>query len=158
MALINCPECKKQISETIENCPHCGYKFSSGETKKIKEQQKKSTVIGFVVLVVIIFILFKLCSSGDKPESKTPWDQKDNSAGAWVYTQMYVKNNLKSPSTAKFPWGYTDYVQRNGTTYTIKSYVDSENSFGAMIRTYFNATVREVSEDNWKMISFEFIE
>lgn len=25
MALINCPECGKEISEQASNCPHCGY-------------------------------------------------------------------------------------------------------------------------------------
>ena len=25
MALINCPECNKQISDRAESCPHCGY-------------------------------------------------------------------------------------------------------------------------------------
>ena len=25
MALINCPECKKEISDQTESCPHCGY-------------------------------------------------------------------------------------------------------------------------------------
>ncbi len=158
MALIRCPECNKQISETVESCPHCGYKFSSGETKKVKEKQGKFTVLGFVVIAVIIFVLIRLCSEGNEPETPIPWNQKDNSATAWVYTQMYVKNHLKSTSTAKFPWGYSDYVDRIGTTYTIKSYVDSQNSFGAMIRTYFNATVKQVSEDNWEMVSFEFLE
>lgn len=39
MALIKCPECKKQISETVENCPHCGYPISLGEIKKIKDSR-----------------------------------------------------------------------------------------------------------------------
>ncbi|MTQ98621.1 zinc-ribbon domain-containing protein [Pseudoflavonifractor sp. BIOML-A6] len=29
MALISCPECGKQISETTPSCPHCGYALSS---------------------------------------------------------------------------------------------------------------------------------
>ena len=158
MALFSCPECKKQISETGECCPHCGYRFSSGETTKLKGKEQKTKVIAFFVLIIIIIILFRLCSGGNNPEPKIPWDQKDNSAGAWVYTKMYVENNLKSPSSAKFPWAFTDYVHRNGTTYTISCYVDSQNSFGAMIRTYFDATVKEVSEDKWKIISFKFKE
>ena len=27
MALIPCPECQKQISDTAESCPNCGYKI-----------------------------------------------------------------------------------------------------------------------------------
>lgn len=29
MALITCPECGKQISETTPSCPHCGYQLST---------------------------------------------------------------------------------------------------------------------------------
>ena len=25
MALINCPECGKEISDQVKNCPNCGY-------------------------------------------------------------------------------------------------------------------------------------
>lgn len=25
MALINCPECKKEVSDTVKRCPHCGF-------------------------------------------------------------------------------------------------------------------------------------
>ena len=28
MALIKCPECKKEISNSAKNCPSCGYKIS----------------------------------------------------------------------------------------------------------------------------------
>jgi len=29
MALINCPECGKQISDQAKNCPDCGYPINS---------------------------------------------------------------------------------------------------------------------------------
>lgn len=49
----------------------------------------------------------------------------------------YITNNLKAPSTAKFPWDLkTAYDTKTGK-YTVLSYVDSQNGFGAMIRTNF---------------------
>lgn len=34
MALINCPECHREISDKAEGCPHCGYpKEENSETK-----------------------------------------------------------------------------------------------------------------------------
>lgn len=31
MALINCPECRKQISDQVRKCPECGFnQFNSG--------------------------------------------------------------------------------------------------------------------------------
>jgi hypothetical protein len=160
MALITCPECKKQISETVKSCPHCGYVFTDGETTTIKKNESNVKIVFFIILIVGIFVLFKVCTGGNNRTGdsvvNTPWDEKDNTVGAWVYTKMYVEQNLKSPRTAKFPWDFTKHVQRDGTTYMISSYVDSQNAFGAMIRTHFNATVKEVSEDRWVLISFEF--
>lgn len=49
----------------------------------------------------------------------------------------YITNNLKAPSTAKFPWDLkTTYDVKMGK-YSVLSYVDSQNGFGAMIRTNF---------------------
>ena len=31
MALINCPECNKEVSDKAEMCPHCGYKLPKQE-------------------------------------------------------------------------------------------------------------------------------
>lgn len=55
-----------------------------------------------------------------------------------------VKQYLKSPSTAKFPGkvlekdAYT--VTKDAQYYYVEAYVDSENSFGATLRTHFIAT------------------
>ena len=37
MALIPCPECEKQISDTAESCPQCGYKLTAEAIAKIKQ-------------------------------------------------------------------------------------------------------------------------
>ncbi|MGN0609869.1 MAG: hypothetical protein ACI4J6_11730 [Oscillospiraceae bacterium] len=50
MALINCPECKKEISDTVRKCPNCGY--------TIKKFDKKTFIIvGISLLVVIIAVV-----------------------------------------------------------------------------------------------------
>ncbi len=158
MALIECPECNKQISETASSCPQCGYSFSKGETESILKESKKYKIAGYFVSAIILIFLFKLCTGGDKSKVVVPWDQVDNSLVAWVYTRSIVEKQLKSPITAKFPADYTEFIKHNGTTYTIDAYVDSQNSFGAMIRTYFKATVQEVSEDRWMTVSINFID
>ena len=68
---------------------------------------------------------------------------------------MQIKEKLKSPRSAKFPGFDSRFVKKNGTTYSIDSYVDAQNSFGALIRKNFRATVREIKEDSWILISFE---
>lgn len=62
----------------------------------------------------------------------------NNSAELYVATEQLVKNNLKSPSTAKFSnqkFGYNE----EKSIYVISGSVDSQNSFGAMLRADFYA-------------------
>jgi uncharacterized membrane protein YvbJ len=40
MALIDCPECKQQVSEHAENCPHCGLKLKTLTAGLVKLTQK----------------------------------------------------------------------------------------------------------------------
>ena len=58
-----------------------------------------------------------------------------------VAVETYVKQHLKSPSTADFPWYSDEFLSRDGNRYTYVSYVDSQNGFGATTRTYFKAWV-----------------
>ena len=65
---------------------------------------------------------------------------------SWLITaaQMDVENSLKSPKSAGFPGAVLDAdkwsISRDGTTFTVTSYVDAQNSFGAMIRSNFQVT------------------
>lgn len=67
--------------------------------------------------------------------------------------ELRVKEILKAPSTAKFPgldeWGFD---KKDGIV-TIQGYVDSQNSFGAMLRNKFQVKYNEKEE---RMTSFIF--
>ena len=60
-----------------------------------------------------------------------------------------VKDRLKSPGSAKFSG-----MDHRGDVdeYTVTGSVDSQNSFGALIRSDFTCTVREQG-DNWHLVS-----
>jgi len=94
--------------------------------------------------------------------AKNAWKNQDNSTMAYIMIEDFVKNRLKSPSTAKFPGvfdGRQDHVTYLGNQkYRIISYVDSQNSFGAMIRTRFVAEIEQVSKDKWRLNSLEFLQ
>ena len=78
---------------------------------------------------------------------------------AYVIAQDLVSKRLKAPSTAKFP--KSDYT--NGPVINksveIKSYVDSQNAFGAMIRTNYSIRIKQTGDDwadtsNWQVVDF----
>lgn len=60
---------------------------------------------------------------------------------AYRMSQSFIEKSLKSPRSAKFPSIFSDSVfveNPQSCVFIIRSYVDSQNSFGAMIRTNYS--------------------
>ena len=68
-------------------------------------------------------------------QTETQSDAPDN-MGAYVISQNFVKDNIKSPSTADFPIEATN-VKCRGSKFMVVSYLDAQNSFGAKIREQY---------------------
>ena len=77
MALISCPECKKEgLSENASFCPHCGFNmtFLTYEQRQrlIEEEKRKEAKAkrgGFFLLILILLVCFLVvrgCSTGEK--------------------------------------------------------------------------------------------
>lgn len=51
MALIKCPECNREISDTAKTCPHCGYKLNA---EQVRHRNKIifRTIVSLSLLVV----------------------------------------------------------------------------------------------------------
>ena len=72
---------------------------------------------------------------------------------AFLAAKEFMKQRLKSPSTADFPF------LRDGSQITtlecghfkVRSFVDAQNSFGAMIRTNYEAVLRHSGGGNWTL-------
>lgn len=75
-------------------------------------------------------------------------------------TEDTIEKMLKSPSTAKFPgtflspydnWSFS----KSGNNYTVSSYVDSQNGFGATLRSQFTITYKK-DNNSLQIISLIF--
>jgi len=79
---------------------------------------------------------------------------------AWVAAQRFVKKELVAPSTAEFNGvARSPFVVYLGDArYRVTASVDSQSSYGAMIRTEFVAIVRAKRDDaqTWVLESLEF--
>lgn len=152
MALIKCKECGNQVSKKADACPNCGYNLK-------KARKGKQQGIGCLLWIIVGIVGFFFISEMDFGSGETtPWNERDNWAGAYVMTQDWVKNRLVSPSTADFPGASTkrDHTTRvEGQKYRIVSYVDSQNRMGGTIRTSFIAEVEQVEEGRWRLISLD---
>ena len=87
MALINCPECGKEISDKAELCPNCGCTLKivieENKQKKGSKSSKMKTIIGIAMLVLVLaiacaaFVFIK--RTKDEPIK-----------GAWVFNSSIV--------------------------------------------------------------------
>ncbi len=63
MALIKCPECGKEISDTIEQCPYCGYRIKNKNTIN-----KKLLIVPIAIFIIVCVIcIIKLFSNNGSP-------------------------------------------------------------------------------------------
>lgn len=102
MALINCPECRKSISDSAELCPNCGIKLTKErmeEAKKIQQKQIETGTTGcliFIGIVVILGIIGSLVSPNmaDLPPHKIAAKTSLPSGGKRI--QINVENKYLS--------------------------------------------------------------
>lgn len=92
-------------------------------------------IVILLILAVWITIAVTTCG-GEKKDTGT----KVTYVEAYITSKKLVKARLISPSTADFPYA-CDYSQTNDTSFIIKSYVDSQNGFGATLRTNYVMTL-----------------
>lgn len=81
MALLDCPECKKKVSEHANSCPNCGYTFKRGETASLKNQQSKNKRIAWVLIGLFCFWLIGKCSPDSTEEGATIVTESEQSQG-----------------------------------------------------------------------------
>jgi hypothetical protein len=73
---------------------------------------------------------------------------------AYVMCQEFVKDQLKAPATADFPYMTNSDVSVVSTgegRYSVAGYVDAENSFGATLRTRYRCSVYWAGGDTWRL-------
>lgn len=166
--LINCPECTREISDKANSCPNCGYVLPKVTERRIapteplpkKQRQplpntpnKNSAAVaifGLLGFVIIALLVWRGC--GGAPESAA--DSADQCDAGWarVTAERFVEAKLKSPSTASFSWEPT-IASKDKKRWTVDSYVDSQNGFGATLRTKFHAVVICKGDGNWTLES-----
>ncbi|HEY3500126.1 MAG TPA: hypothetical protein VGK73_35795, partial [Polyangiaceae bacterium] len=77
--------------------------------------------------------------------------------GAAAIAQQFVSRQLRAPGSAKFrcPSGkWTSCVEYLGENrFAVSGVVDSQNGFGALLRSEWTVSVEHAGGDNWRLIS-----
>ncbi len=128
-----CPDCLAEIPKAAKKCSHCGSK---------QKQHLTKFQVGVVLALAFIVVLPAFIGSGTStPRSAEIVNTAPTGQQAFIISQSFVERILKSPATADFPSGEYNYDLVGEKTHVVTSYVDSENSFGANIRSSYTASM-----------------
>jgi hypothetical protein len=132
------------------------------------------SIIGFFLFLGGAVWLFQTLTA--TPQDKARWAKNDREHAAYnaqkvkdpqsqleyyacKKVQKYALDQLRAPSTADFPsctWDGKGAVTYKGDGhYEVNSYVDSQNGFGAMLRSTFWGKIN-IAENHWTISDFGF--
>ena len=123
------------------------------EEKEVQKKNTKGCLITIIIAVIAIGFYVKSCDdSYDYPSEDK----------AYTISQEFVKDYLKSPASAVFPAEFKFMIEDDKKTFNITSFVDSENAFGAMMRTKFHIRIQYIGsipqeKKNWQLLEFNEI-
>jgi hypothetical protein len=172
--LVPCPTCGREVATTAKACPQCGRPDPGREEREVdleverlnapppprpKMAAKDKAQVVQVLLAVALFVgVCSLCNRGsDRTASSASstsadWRTADNSTTACIRSERAVKAYLRSPGTAEFPGmfeGCPSVSPLGGGRYQVRSWVDSQNGFGAVVRSTYTATMVQTGPSDW---------
>ncbi len=107
----------------------------------VSNQPNKAVATFVMVVLGLLFIgLIGMFFGDDTPDKVEP-AKAFTEFGALYDSRTFVTRQLKAPATAKFDDATANVKKLNDTTFTIVSFVDSENSFGALLRSNYFCTI-----------------
>lgn len=133
---IKCKRCNKPVSTKAEICPYC------------RTRLKTSKLTKTVAAVFILLIPLSMCINSNSSNNREKYNRFDAADAA----ERRILSSLKAPSTAKFPSKFDWNINDGNSYFSVYSYVDAQNSFGAMMRTNFACIVYK--SDNYALCDF----
>ena len=148
--LPRCRECGHPVARSAKTCPSCG----APNPATSKTMQIATMMICAIGVVGMILVCSGILNSGGGTEVEVEGDQKST---AFVMVQQYAEERLVSPATADWPWTCETVTYLGDGRYRVLTYVDSQNAFGALIRSNVDAVVKWMHDDVWvlKSLSIE---
>ncbi len=156
-----CSHCQTAVPLKATRCPQC-----QGDLRSWINQNPFSTF--FLVFLVLPIVVSLSLSSMQPATVVSPEESIANvkESIAFKIGRHYGERvPLKSPSTADYERPTVAQDPKDKNVFEVSSYVDSQNGFGAMVRSYWSVTLKYtgkdieaemVNEKNWKVVEFVF--
>lgn len=119
--------------------------------RKLSLRDKIVYALFGILVVVGVFGLFMPGEDKPKPIAEESADAPSKSE-AWTMAKEFVEDRLKSPASADYGGQVSSetVTQTGENTFSVSAWVDSENAFGATIRTRFDCKLRYRGDGNWR--------
>jgi hypothetical protein len=134
-----CPRCNTPVAMDAVFCSRCGFQYQAQQMPPQQQypfQQPRKPISPLAWIfggccAAPLFLVILLIALGSGPHTH-------NGDCACIVSHEVVRNQLRSPSTADFPSCiYADKRKMSDGSFVVSSYVDSQNGFGAMLRTRY---------------------
>lgn len=134
-------------------------------SKNANKKAEGSTTIGTVpgLLIIAAVSTIGIGSQVDNIGESSTQSAKATETQAFIQCKNFVEERLRAPATADFPFLEHTSWDMGNNTWVIKSHVDSQNGFGAMIRSNWHCKVQYVGGDtsdprSWHLLNIELLQ
>lgn len=131
-------EVEPEYEENSEKCLQCGKTASYSYTNPFSGEEEPYCYTHYNE---IIDMMGKMESDVTKDPIMDTSSARHTDSEAWTCAKKIVKDNLKSPSSAKFCSMSEATISHVGSgNYKVTGWVEAQNSYGAVVREYFVVT------------------
>ncbi len=130
-----------------------------------ESQQPKAIGCGTLIAIFFGIAIVKTMLGIDGGNSGSSGSSQDRKISAWVMAQQFVKDKLKSPSSANFGSVFGDDQDPNRVVsdlgdgkFRVQAWVDAQNAFGGTVRTPFKCELEDTGGGNWRRTSLQMSE
>ncbi len=106
--------------------------------------RSRAGTVGVVVLVLAAVMLVEWLGG----------TARNDQAGAFAACTQFVERTLRSPGSAQHPAFLDAAVSNEDPVYVVTSHVDSQNGFGALLRTSYRCEVAREGQ-GWKLVDLK---
>jgi TPR repeat protein len=114
---------------------------------------KRFNKVVHIMRIILVFLLLALAGCDPQsPEQAARASEANAYRTAYTMATQLVAQHLKSPTTAKFSSFQETGAEKAGEIWRLSGFVDSQNSFGAMMRSKWYAAIQNKSGDEWSAL------